>query len=120
MLIKIFAWIWIVLGILFVIKPELLKKRLEKKGVKKIKKCLFAMTLALSVGLIVAAVYYQGVLAKILIVLGIIGIIKAFFFLKAKSAEKIIEWSAKQPLVLFRAGGCLYIIIGIIFLLLAK
>ena len=120
MFIKIIAWIWIILGVLFLIKPDFLKKRLQKKGAKKLKKTLFVISLALAITLIVVAFKYQGILPKVLVVLGILGIIKAFLFLKAKSAEKLIEWSAKQPLVLFRVGGGIYLVIGLAILKFAK
>ena len=116
MLIKLFAWLWIIMGIISIIKPQFLQKRLQKKATKKLKKILFLITLCVAVALILASFKVAGLLPKIIMLIGIVGIFKAFFFLKSKSADKIIEWTAKQPLNFFRAGGAIYVIIGVIIL----
>ena len=116
MLANIIGWIFIILGVLFLIKPELLRKKLQKKGVKKLKKNLFFMAIVMSLMLITTSFKMSGVWAKIIAILGIIGVFKAIFLLKAKAAEKMIEWSAKQPVNVFRVGGLAYIFIGIIIL----
>jgi uncharacterized protein YjeT (DUF2065 family) len=116
MLANIIGWIFVILGILFIVKPEILRNKLQKKGIKKLKKYLFYLALIISLGLLVASFKMSGIGAKIIAILGIIGIFKAIFLLKAKAADKMLEWSAKQPLNLFRFGGAIYIIIGIAIL----
>ena len=116
MLIKLLGWFWIITGILFFLRPEMLRKRLQKKTLKKLKKYLFLIVIALSLFLIAAAWKSEGLLSKIVMVLGIIGILKGFFLLKAKAAEKILEWFIKQPLIFFRFCAALQVIIGIIIL----
>lgn len=116
MLTAIVGWFFIIFGILFLVKPEILRKKLQKKGVKKLKKTLFFIAIIVSLALIMTSFKMSGVWAKIIAILGIIGVFKAIFLLKAKAAEKMIEWSAKQPVNVFRAGGLIYIIIGIIIL----
>lgn len=116
MLANIIGWIFVILGILFLVKPEILKNKLQKKSIKKLKKYLFYLALIISLGLLLASFKMSGVWAKIIAILGIIGVFKAIFLLKAKAADKILEWSSKQPLNLFRFGGAIYIIIGIAIL----
>ena len=116
MLIKLLGWFWIITGTLFFLRPEMLRKRLQKKTLNKLKKYLFLIVITLSLFLIGAAWKSEGLLSKIVMVLGIIGILKGFFLLKAKAAEKILEWFIKQPLTFFRFGASLQIIIGIIIL----
>lgn len=120
MLVKILGWFWISMGILFLLKPELLRKRLQKKGFKKFKKYLISLILVLSGLLIAAAWKAEGLLAKVVMVFGIMGIFKAFFFLKAKGAEKLVEWFADKPPILFRLGATFHIALGIIILALRK
>ena len=120
MLIKLLGWFWVITGIIFFLRPEMFRRRLQKKTVKKLKRYLFLITITLSICLIAAAWKTEGLLSKIIMVLGIIGIFKAFFLLKAKAAEKILQWFVKQPVVFFRFAACLQIIIGIIILRLHR
>lgn len=112
MIAKIIGLIWVVWGILILIKPEILRKKLQTKGIKKLKKNLFLLTLFLSITLIVASFKASG-LSKILLVLGIVGIFKAFIFLKSKASDKLIAFSANLSLSVYRAGGAFYIILGL-------
>lgn len=116
MLIKFFGWFWIVAGILFLCKPLLLKNRLQKKSLKKIRKYLFLLAVLLGSLLIAVSRNFQGFSAKIVMFLGIVGIFKGFFLLKGKIADKMIQWFIAQPLIFFRMGACLYIIVGITIL----
>ncbi|RKY30406.1 MAG: hypothetical protein DRP74_07090 [Candidatus Omnitrophota bacterium] len=120
MLLKLLGWFWITSGVIFLIKPEMLRKRLQKKSVKKLKKILFAVVLAFSFLLIAASLRSEGILAKVIMLIGIIGIFKGFFLLKAKSSDKIIEWYANQSLIFFRVSACLQVVIGVLILVLRK
>ncbi len=113
MIAKIIGLIWIVWGILILIKPEILRKKLQTKGSKKLKKNLFLLTLFLSITLIIASFKASGLLPKTLLVMGILGIFKAFIFLKSKASDKLIAFSSSLPLTVYRAGGSLYIVIGL-------
>ena len=116
MLLKILGWVWIVSGILFFIKPLWFRNRLQKKSYKKIRGILFAIALTLSILLIKAVWGHPGLAAKVVLVLGIGGIIKAFFFLKVKAADTLIEWFIKQPLKVFRLFAAIQIVIGLMLL----
>jgi hypothetical protein len=117
MIATILGWVLIVMGTLFLLKPEALKNRLQKKGLRKMKRYLFFLTISVALLFIGAAGNIPGLWGKILLIFGIIGIIKAFFLLKAKAAEKMMNWFFTKPLSLFRIGGCLYLLIGLIILL---
>ena len=113
MLTIIIGWFWVIIGVFFLIKPQALQKKLQRKGSKRIKKTLFFLTLALSVTLILATIKHQGVLPKVIMIVGIIGLLKAFILLKSKASDKLIAWSANQPLILYRVGGVAYIAVGV-------
>ena len=113
MIAKIIGLIWVVWGIMILIKPEILRKKLQTKGSKKLKKNLFLLTLFLSITLIIASLKASGLLPKVLLVLGIIGIFKAFIFLKSKASDKLIAFSANLSLTVYRVGGVLYVILGL-------
>lgn len=118
MLLKIFGWFWIVAGLIFLLKPQILKNRLQKKGLKKLRKYFFALSLVLGGLLISVGLRFHGLLAKIIMIIGIIAIFKALFLLKAKAADRLMDWSASQPLILFRIGACFWILTGVIILML--
>ncbi|NQT28238.1 MAG: hypothetical protein HQ570_01415 [Candidatus Omnitrophica bacterium] len=113
MIAKIIGLIWVVWGILIFVKPEILRKKLQTKGSKKLKKNLFLLTLFLSITLIIASFKADGLLPKILLVLGIIGIFKAFIFLKSKASDKLIAFSSNLSLSVYRVGGVFYVILGL-------
>jgi len=113
---RIIGMIWVILGILILIKPEILRKKLQTKGNKKLKKNLFLLTLFLSLTLIIAALKADGILVKVLLVFGVLGIFKAFIFLKSKASDKLIAFSANLSLSVYRVGGAFYIILGLIMM----
>jgi len=116
MLATILGWFFIIMGILFVIWPQVLRNRLLKKSYKTMRRYFVLLSIFLGILLIKVSWGYEGLLPKIIVALGIIGIFKGFFLLKSKAAEKMSAWFAGQPLILFRAGAAFHILIGIAIL----
>lgn len=116
----ILGWFWIVMGIFFLWKPEILKKKLNRKSLRKIRKYLFVLAVILGILLIKAGWGYEGALAKIIVILGILAIFKGFFLLKSEITGRMMEWWGQKPLIFFRFGACVYIIIGIMILHLGR
>jgi len=116
MLVKIVGTIWIIMGIIALIWPGYLQKRLGRQSVRKVKKYLFALAVILGVLLIAAAWGHPGWWPKVLVILGIIAIIKGLFFLKGQAAEKMLEWFGRQSLGFFRFAAIVYIILGILII----
>jgi len=112
MLLRILGWFWILLGILFLLKPGLIKRRLQKKSMKFLRRYIFLLALVFGFLFISASRQLEGMLSTVVMLLGIIAIFKAFFYLKAKAADKIIAWSSRQPLIFFRVIALLYIALG--------
>ena len=119
MFIKILAWLWIIAGIIFLIKPQILRKKLQKKSIRKIRSILFLLAIFLGSSLISVGIKFDGGLAKLILLAGIISIIKGFFLIKAKTYGKLIEWSAASPVIYFRIGGLCYVAVGVILLILS-
>ncbi len=119
MLTKVLGWFWITIGIIFLLKPEILKRRMQRKSAKKLKKFMFMIAVTLGTLLIVSGWKFPGggVLSKIIIIFGIIGIIKGFFFLKTKAIEKIVEWYSQKPLIFYRISASVHVLIGVVILL---
>ena len=118
MIANILAWIMIATGAIFLVKPELLQKRLAKKSIKYVKKILFGIAMFFAVLLISAGFKIEGILSKLLMILGIIAVLKGAFLLKAKAAEKIIAWMVQQKPVFFRVWAGAQIVLGVTILLL--
>ena len=107
---------FILLGILFLLFPESLRKRLRKKALRKIRRYLFAGGIALGILLISTGWKYEGLFPKILVLIGIIAIFKGVFFIKSKSADKVTEWILKQPVIFFKIFAACQIILGLLII----
>ncbi len=117
MLSNLIGVIWIGMGGVFLFKPELLRKRLQRKSWKSLRWQLFLATLFLSGLIIGATAQVPGILARIVTAFGIIGLFKAFFFLKARAAQNLVEWYAGRSLIFFRIGAVFQVIFGLILIL---
>jgi len=102
MFLKLLAFIWVISGIVFLIKPLWMRGMLQKKGAKKMRGIFFGLALVLGGALIGATWGKEGILYKMVMIAGIVGIVKAFFFLNAKASEKVFEWFAGQSIIFFR------------------
>jgi len=116
MLLDILGWFWIVTGVLFFFKPEWFRKRLAKKGVRKMRKIFFGIALLVGIFIIKATWGVPGVLAKIAMVFGVIAIIKAFLLLNGKATDHLLDWFEKQPVQYLRGFAILQIVVGAFFL----
>ncbi len=68
MLIRILGYIWIIAGILFLIKPQILKNKLQRKSLRKMKKYFIFLALFLGIVLISVGIKFEGGLAKIIMI----------------------------------------------------
>lgn len=115
---KILGIAWVIFGVIFLLKPQMLKNRLQKKGLKKIRKYLFAAALAISSVILSVAWNSQGILAKIVFVFGVIGVFKSMFFLKEKTSQKLIEWLSDRPIKFFKIWAIAQICFGLMIFFL--
>jgi len=116
MLMTLLGWFLVFTGVFFFLRPVVLRNRLNKKSYRHVRGVLFLGTLA-AAGLFISAGWkMEGGLSKVILVVGIIGVFKAFFFLKHRAAEKIVTWFAGLPLPLFRAVAALQVALGIMVL----
>ncbi|MFH1318366.1 MAG: hypothetical protein ABIH71_05075, partial [Candidatus Omnitrophota bacterium] len=111
MLNMVLGWVLIVSGVLFFLNPEKFRKKLQKKSLKQVKRILFFIIILLSGFLISAGWKVEGILSKVIVVLGILGVVKAVFLLKAKAADKILEWWLKQPVIFFKVSAVAYVLL---------
>ena len=77
---------------------------------------MFWAALSAGISLIVVAWPLTGWLAKVVIVAGIFGIIKAYYFLKCQSSEWLIERLTELPDEIYRWFALGYIAIGLLLI----
>jgi len=116
MFLAILAWFWIVTGLLFLINPGFLRRRLQKKSYKIVRRYLFIMLIFFAMLLIAAGAKTEGGLSKFIIIIGVILLIKGFFIIKAKAADRMIDFFMKQPIIAFRIWSGVQLIAGFLIL----
>lgn len=115
MFFKLVGILWMALGIWWVMRPDMLKRRFGKK-VKKARRKILLLVMVLVIGLFFSAARYaHGALATIFLIMAIGGVIKAVFFLTSKAADRMLDWWVEQPLWLWRLWAACFILIGILF-----
>ena len=97
---------FITVGLLFLLYPEGLRRRLRKKALRRIRRYFFAGAVFLGILLISTGWNHDGLLPKILTIGGIIAVLKGLFFLKSKAADKVTAWILEQPVFFFKKAIC--------------
>ncbi len=118
MFFKIIGIFWIVAGLYFVFRPASFIDRLKRKGVRTVRRILFPLALFLGVTFVSFGLRQSGVFPKVILFFGIAGIIKAFILLNSGLTGKAAEIIAKVPPLFYRAGGLIYVLIGVFLFLL--
>ncbi len=116
MLLKILGILWIVLGIYSFHRPKALLKILQKKSIKKLRKLLFALWIIVSSYFISIGLEYSSFLAKIVLIIGIGGIIESFIILNKKLTDDLLKYSLEISDNVLKVVALLYILIGFVFL----
>ncbi len=112
----IFAWIFIMSGVLMVIWPERARKKLMRIGFRPLKFLLFAVAFFVITKLLSSI----SILRMSLIVSGLIGIICLYYSLKKMIYEKMSRALAKAPVSLLRGFALAQIGAGLLMLVFQK
>ena len=114
MFFKFVGILWIALGIWWIMRPQVIRRRFSKKVRKTRRKIIFLTALLVAILFFSAAKYAPGALGSIFLIAAVIVVAKTIFFLTSKGAEKIIDWWAEKPLWMWRVlAGC-FVLIGIL------
>ncbi|MFC1548730.1 hypothetical protein ACFL5E_02075 [Candidatus Omnitrophota bacterium] len=117
---KILGVIWIILGILWLVKPEMLRNRLQRKMTRKMRRTVFVFLLVFSFLIIGSVFKVPGILAKIIAVIGIVMAIRAIMLITSKTSEKVFEWWAGRPVLFFRIWGGFVLATGLMLMFVNK
>lgn len=113
---KILGFIWILLGILWFVKPQVLKNRLKRKISRNMRWTIYGFLIAFGILMVASVIKAPGLLPKIIGVVGLILVIKGIFLILSKASEKLCEWWAARPLWFFRLQAICIIALGIILI----
>lgn len=113
---KIVGWLLIVLGIIAFAKPEPLRKKLRKKGLRFVKRYLFAAAFSLGALLISAGWRHEGVVPKLLMIIGIVFIFNGVCLIKGKLADVMAVRFEQLPLLYLRLFALAQILTGCLIL----
>jgi len=116
MLSNILGVIWVLLGLLWTIKPEMLKNRLKKKMSRRIRRVVFGFLLVFGILMVGSVLKVPGVLPKVLGIVGMIIAIKAITLITSKTSEKVFEWWGERPVVWFRVWGLIVLGVGVMLI----
>ena len=89
--------IFLLLGVFSLLYPESLRRRLRSKAIWRLRRYFFAAALSLGILLISAGWRQEGLLPKILVLVGIVALCKGLLFLNSKAAEKVTVWILERP-----------------------
>ena len=112
MLLDLLGWFYIVTGVVFLIQPESMRNKIKKVGMKKLRKYFFALAFIIGSLLIKATWGLEGFLAKLFFVMGVIALIKGIYYLKGRTAEKVLDWWLAKDVSFFRTTAIIQIIVG--------
>ena len=115
---NIIGSLFIVSGVLFAINPERLRRKLQKKSRHILRRYFVVAISSAGIVLITAGWEFEGVLAKLFILLGLFLLLKGALLLKAKSIELIAERLLQLPAVALRLFAAGQISLGILLILL--
>ena len=114
MLYKLLGCLWIVLGLLWLIRPAALRDRLKKKLNRKIRWIAYGFIAIFALSLIGSIIKAQGFFLKLIGIIGIIITIRAILLLTSKASERVLGKLAARPLWYFMVAGLLILAIGLI------
>ena len=117
MLSKILGAVWIVLGVVWLIKPEILKNRLKRKMTRRMRWVVYGFILMFGFLIVGSVLKVPGILSKVVGIIGMIIAIKAIILITSKTSEKLFDWWAERPLKYFRIWALFIIAIGVMLVL---
>jgi len=118
MLTKIMGTIWVILGILWTAKPDILKNRVKKKISRRIKWVVLGFVFVFGFSLAGGIMRAPGLILKIIALAALIAAIKFILFASSASSEKIWAWWQERSLIFFRIAGAFVLAAGLILVLL--
>jgi len=113
---NILGGIFVLLGVLFLLYPEALRRRLRRKAIWKLRRYFFAAAFSLGILLISVGWRHEGLLPKVLMLIGIVALLKGLLLLNSRAAETVTAWILERPIVQLRVFAVGQIAMGLLIL----
>jgi len=113
MLSTIVGCIWVLLGLLWTFKPEMLKNRIKRKMTRTVKWTVLGFVIFFGFMIAGSVIKASGIWPKVIGILGLIIVIKLIMIFISKTSEKAIAWCADRPLIFFRIWGISLLVMGL-------
>lgn len=106
-----------IMGLLWLAKPQALQKRLNRKMNRSLKFTVFGFVIVFGFLILGSVIRAPGTIPKIAGIVGLVIAIKGIRMLTSKGSEKMLEWWANKPLGFFRIWAAFILATGIALLL---
>lgn len=113
MLYKILGMAWIAIGLLWLIQPQRLRGRLQRKMTLRMKWIVFGFLLTFGFAMLGSVLRADGLGIKIAGIIGMAITVKAILLITSKTSQKVISWWVAKPLIFFRIWGLLVLLAGL-------
>ena len=114
---KIFGILWVLLGVLWSLKPGVLRNRMKNKMSRKMKWVVLGFIVVMGFTLLGSVVKAKVLYFKIIGLIGLIIVMRGIFLVTAKTSGKISGWLEERSLLFFRAWAIFVLGVGIMLLL---
>lgn len=105
-------------GLWFLIRPDALKRRLQRKITVRFRWMVMGLLIFIALSMITASFRFTGVAPKVLALFGIILAIRLTVVLFGKGASQFLDWWAGQPIVFFRIAALILLATSVFFVVL--
>ena len=117
MLYTLLGILWIVIGFLWMVRPQHLRSRLQRKMTRRVRWIIFGFLLTFGCIMIGSVIRAPGLLMKVVGVVGLVITAKAILLVTSKASRKILDWWTAKPLRYFRIWGAVVFITGVLLVL---
>jgi len=118
--ILILGWFLLITGIWMLLQPEKAKKSLAGQGFSIFKSYLLLMALFAGTALLSLSTKLSGIPSFLVLIIGLFLLVRAYFLLKKRAENKIINWIEKVPVKYFKVYAAFQTIVGALILLLHR
>jgi hypothetical protein len=112
---KIIGAIWILIGLIGLIKPLYIHNMFKKKAGKRKFKLFIALVFIFGSIIVELFFKYNNVFWRIATAIVFLAALKGFWWVNKKAGEKITGYLSQVPLVYFRIIALIFIAVGFIF-----
>jgi len=116
----VLGWCWTILGIWWFFRPAALRKRFEKRFHRGARWLLLAVLFASAGILFAAGRQLGGIWGTLLAVMGVIAVLKALLFVRAKASDTILDWWGQQPVWVYRVSAAGLFLLGCLMQVLLR